>query len=54
MGRVRYEAMADTWPASTDPVAPFMNDTPKVVFSRSLESARWPETRIASGHDRAP
>jgi dihydrofolate reductase len=49
MGRVTYESMADTWPASTDPVAPLMNDIPKVVFSRSLESARWPESRIASG-----
>ena len=49
MGRVTYESMADTWPASTDPVAPLMNDTPKVVFSRSLQSAHWPESRIARG-----
>lgn len=49
MGRVTYEAMADTWPTSTDPVAPLLNDTPKVVFSRTLRSARWPETRIARG-----
>ncbi len=49
MGRVTYESMADTWPGSTDPVAPLMNNIPKVVFSRSLESARWPESRIASG-----
>lgn len=49
MGRITYESMADTWPGSTDPVAPLMNDIPKVVFSRSLESARWPESRIASG-----
>ena len=49
MGRVTYEAMAETWPTSTDPVAPYMNDTPKVVFSRRLTSARWPESRIASG-----
>jgi dihydrofolate reductase len=49
MGRVTYESMADTWPTSTDPVAPFMNDTPKVVFSRSLGTARWPESRIANG-----
>jgi dihydrofolate reductase len=49
MGRVTYESMADTWPASTDPVAPLMNDTPKVVFSRSLQSARWPESRIVRG-----
>jgi dihydrofolate reductase len=49
MGRVTYESMAGTWPTSADPVAPLMNDTPKVVFSRSLESARWPESRIARG-----
>ncbi|MGH3170889.1 MAG: dihydrofolate reductase family protein [Trebonia sp.] len=49
MGRVTYESMAGTWPGSTDPVAPLMNEIPKVVFSRSLESARWPESRIARG-----
>lgn len=49
MGRATYESMADTWPTSTDPVAALMNDTPKVVFSRSLGKARWPEARIASG-----
>ncbi len=26
-----------------------MNDIPKVVFSRTLRSAGWPESRIASG-----
>lgn len=49
MGRVTYEAMATTWPPSTDPVAAYMNDTPKVVFSRTLTAARWPESRIARG-----
>jgi dihydrofolate reductase len=49
MGRITYESMADTWPSSTEPVAPLMNRTPKVVFSRSLASARWPEARIARG-----
>jgi dihydrofolate reductase len=49
MGRVTYEAMAAHWPTSTAPVAPVMNDIPKVVFSRTLQSADWPETRIASG-----
>jgi dihydrofolate reductase len=49
MGRVTYQSMAETWPTSTDPVAAIMNDTPKVVFSRTLASADWPETRIARG-----
>ena len=49
MGRVTYEAMATHWPTSTEPVAPVMNDVPKVVFSKSLRSADWPDSRIASG-----
>ncbi len=49
MGRVTYEDMAKFWPASSSPVAAPMNDIPKVVFSRTLQSADWPESRIASG-----
>ena len=49
MGRVTYEAMAAHWPTSPAPVAPVMNDIPKVVFSTTLESADWPESRIARG-----
>lgn len=49
MGRVTYESMAMTWPNSTDPVAPIMNGTPKVVFSKTLQTAGWPESRIARG-----
>lgn len=49
MGRVTYESMAQTWPASNDPVAAIMNDIPKVVFSRTLASADWPQSRIARG-----
>jgi dihydrofolate reductase len=49
MGRVTYEEMAAHWPTSRDPYAPFMNDIPKVVFSKTLRSADWPESRIADG-----
>ena len=49
MGRVTYEAMAQHWPTSQEPVAPIMNDIPKVVFSKSLSSADWVDSRIASG-----
>jgi dihydrofolate reductase len=49
MGRATYESMAQTWPASADPVAAIMNDIPKVVFSRTLACADWPESRIARG-----
>jgi dihydrofolate reductase len=49
MGRVTYESMAGHWPTSPEPVAPVMNDIPKVVFSKTLLSADWPESRIARG-----
>jgi dihydrofolate reductase len=49
MGRVTYEAMAAHWPAATGPIASVMNEIPKVVFSKSLPSADWPESRIAAG-----
>ena len=49
MGRVTYEEMAAHWPSSTDAYARLMNDIPKVVFSKRLKAADWPESRIASG-----
>jgi dihydrofolate reductase len=49
MGRVTYEEMAAFWPTSTSEYAPPMNEIPKVVFSKTLQHADWPETPIASG-----
>lgn len=49
MGRVTYEEMAATWPTSTSDFAAPMNEIPKVVFSKTLQRADWPETRIARG-----
>jgi dihydrofolate reductase len=49
MGRATYEEMASHWPTSDHPFAAPMNDIPKVVFSRTLQSAEWPVTRIARG-----
>ena len=49
MGRVTYEEMAAHWPVSTDAYAAPMNDLPKVVFSKTLESADWSESRVARG-----
>jgi dihydrofolate reductase len=49
MGRVTYEEMAATWPTSQSDYARPMNEIPKVVFSKTLERADWPETRIARG-----
>ncbi len=41
MGRVTYNEMAAHWPTSTDEYAGPMNELPKVVFSKTLESADW-------------
>ena len=49
MGRVTYEEMAAFWPTSTADYAAPMNEIPKVVFSKDLERADWPESRIARG-----
>jgi dihydrofolate reductase len=59
-GRVTYELMASYWPtadadpASTAPVVEFSRiwrDTPKIVYSRTLERADW-NTRVV--HDVVP
>lgn len=50
MGRVTYEAMAAHWPSSKEMFAAPMNNVPKVVFSRTMPEADWPESRIARGH----
>lgn len=49
MGRATYEEMASFWPTSTDDYAAPMNEIPKVVFSKTLEVAAWPESSIARG-----
>lgn len=50
-GRVTYELMANFWPTpaadSEDPViTQYMNDTAKIVFSKTLEKADWKNTRV--------
>ncbi len=49
MGRKTYEEMATFWPNSDDDYAAPMNDIPKIVFSKTLQQAEWPESRIARG-----
>jgi dihydrofolate reductase len=49
MGRNTYEEMAAFWPSSTADHAAPMNEIPKVVFSKDLERADWPESRVARG-----
>ena len=54
-GRVTYEMMARFWPSrqaiETDPiVANLMNSMPKVVFSKTLASATWQNTRLVKSN----
>jgi dihydrofolate reductase len=49
MGRTTYQEMASVWPRTTGVYADVMNEIPKVVFSKTLTSAGWPESRIADG-----
>lgn len=53
-GRVTYQMMASYWPAPQalrdDPiVAELMNNTPKVVFSHTLQQADWHNTTLVKG-----
>jgi dihydrofolate reductase len=48
MGRVTYEEQARYFPTATDAIANVMNRTPKAVFSRTLQTAQWPESTIIS------
>jgi dihydrofolate reductase len=49
MGRVTYEQMAAHWPNATDEYAAFMSELPKVVFSKTLTTTAWTDSRIARG-----
>jgi dihydrofolate reductase len=50
-GRVTYHLMESYWPtAEDDPeVAKLMNNMPKYVFSRTLETASWTNTELLKG-----
>lgn len=47
-GRVTYEGMAQYWTSATGQIADRMNGIQKVVFSRTLSSADWANTRLVS------
>ena len=49
MGRRSYEIMGPHWAASEGPIATAMNDKPKAVFSRTLETAEWGPVEIFAG-----
>jgi dihydrofolate reductase len=48
-GRVTYQMMASFWPSATSPEAPMMNELPKLIFSRTLETVDWQNSKLAKG-----
>jgi dihydrofolate reductase len=56
LGAVTYRMFVDYWPeqtTDTEAVADALNETPKVVFSQTLERApwgRWDDARIVAGN----
>lgn len=48
-GRATYEGMAAHWPKQTGAIADRMNAIEKVVFTRTLRSADWHNTRLVHG-----
>jgi dihydrofolate reductase len=48
-GRKTYEGMASYWSTAPGEVAEFMHRVPKVVFSNTLETAAWSNTRLVQG-----
>ena len=50
LGRESYVEWAGYWPTSNDePFASFINNIPKYVFSKTLESADWKNSTLVKG-----
>jgi dihydrofolate reductase len=47
LGRRTYELFASYWPAADEPEAPALNALPKIVFSKTLKSVDWNNSRLA-------
>jgi len=48
-GRKTYEGMAGYWSNAKGATAEFMNNTPKIVFSNTLEATEWSNARLVKG-----
>jgi dihydrofolate reductase len=49
LGRVTYQEFAAHWPAQEGPIADFMNNTPKLVVSNTLDALEWKNSTLISG-----
>jgi len=53
-GRVTYLHMANYWPsAPADEIADKMNNLPKIVFSKTLQTVNWNNSRLVSNNIQA-
>lgn len=48
LGRMTYQTMANYWPSVTDSFADMMNNYPKIVFSRTLKTVKWKNSRLVA------
>ena len=49
LGRVTYQSFAGHWPSQSGDIADFMNNTPKLVVSTTLDKAEWQNSTLISG-----
>jgi dihydrofolate reductase len=51
LGTATYLEFAELWPRQSDgtPMADFMNNTPKYVASRTLDTVEWSNSRLLKG-----
>ncbi len=52
LGRVTYQEFADYWPNQTNDevdIADYMNNTPKLVVSNTLDTVEWQNSSLISG-----
>jgi dihydrofolate reductase len=52
LGRRTYQEFADFWPTqgSEDPMADYMNNTPKHVVSTTLDTLEWANSSLVNGN----
>lgn len=48
LGRVNYLDQAAYWPTATEPLAKILNAQQKIVFSTTLKSVEWENSRLAT------
>jgi len=49
IGRTAYQEQEGYWPTATEPLADIMNSSEKIVFTETLKSFGWSNSRAATG-----